>query len=730
MQVSKSNDVKIYNLSAGKSLPQWISEKKRRNLEKKDIDIRRRIQLIQDFEMPCVSNSICITNDGQYIYAAGTYKPTLKCYDVNDLSLKFERGLDAEVVKLMPLTEDYSKVAMLQTERWVEFHARFGRYFRLRIPKVGRDMAFCNEASDLYMVGGGNEIFRLNLEQGCFLSSLATESDTLNCCTFNKYHQLFATGGSNATVEAWDHRDKNRVGILNCALQQLQEESLLPDVMPEVTSINFKDPLNLAVGMSTGHVLMYDIRAKQPKLVKNHNFGLPIKSIEFDVEKDLVLSMDSRALKVWNAKSGKAYTAIEPNTQLNQFVRYPDSGLLFFANDTPKMLQYFVPALGLAPKWCHYLDNITEELEETEAPVVYDDYKFVTKEQLDEVGLSNLIGSNLLRAYMHGYFIDVRLYNKAKTLTQPFAFDSYKNRKIQEKLDEERELNALTKKSKLPKVNKELASKLQMELDLGSGKKKKTKMAQELLNDDRFKNLFANPDFEVDKDSEHYAQIVDKLNKQKEKTIGRAEDSDEEEAPELAIEMDYDQQEEKNKNRIPTDLMEDVDVSEDESDDDDGEEDEDSDEEESGDSENEREARRREYEMEKELQQELERERKPKSFKFVGLDSSRDFKAFVSNEDEEDAFARVSGTMRDKKKLMGKTLKDDTVESTPFGGKSMTFTLEPEGKSAESLKRESKQKKHIEERKAVRRTVGPIMRHLKPLPSEIQKKKMQRLKRK
>jgi hypothetical protein len=35
MQVSTTNDVKIYNLSAGKSLPDWISERKRRLLVKK-----------------------------------------------------------------------------------------------------------------------------------------------------------------------------------------------------------------------------------------------------------------------------------------------------------------------------------------------------------------------------------------------------------------------------------------------------------------------------------------------------------------------------------------------------------------------------------------------------------------------------------------------------------------------------------------------------------------------
>ena len=34
--------------------------------------------------------------------------------------------------------------------------------------------------------------------------------------------------------------------------------------------------------------------------------------------------------------------------------------------------------------------------------------------QLKKLSLDSLIGTNLLRAYMHGYFIDNRLYQKAK----------------------------------------------------------------------------------------------------------------------------------------------------------------------------------------------------------------------------------------------------------------------------------------------------------------------------
>lgn len=37
MQVSSTNNVKVYNLSVGKTLPEWISDRKKRTLLKNDV---------------------------------------------------------------------------------------------------------------------------------------------------------------------------------------------------------------------------------------------------------------------------------------------------------------------------------------------------------------------------------------------------------------------------------------------------------------------------------------------------------------------------------------------------------------------------------------------------------------------------------------------------------------------------------------------------------------------
>ena len=62
-------------------------------------EFQRRIELIQDFEFRAASQRIKLSKDGQHILATGTYPPMIKCFDTRELSEKFKRHLDCEVVQ-------------------------------------------------------------------------------------------------------------------------------------------------------------------------------------------------------------------------------------------------------------------------------------------------------------------------------------------------------------------------------------------------------------------------------------------------------------------------------------------------------------------------------------------------------------------------------------------------------------------------------------------------------
>lgn len=508
MQVSNPNNIKIYDLSHGKSLPDFISEKKKRSLMKKDVDLQRRIELIQDFTMPTVSHTIKMSSDGQYIFVSGTYKPRVRCYDVKDLSLKYERCIDSEVVTFSILSNDYSKTAFLLQDRNVEFHTPQGTHFKIRFPKFGRDMAYHPANCDLMLVGTGSEIYRLNLDQGRFLKSFETHSKELTKCVVNPEHHLVMAGGVDGHVECWDPRSKCRVGILDCSIGLI---NMKLNETPQVSCLKFSGGQHLGVGTSSGHVLLYDIRGNRPYVVKDHYYDLPIHSIAFNKTNDLVISSDKQCVKLWNEHTGEPITAVEVSSYVNDMHVVDGSGLFFLANESPKVFTYFIPMLGPAPKWCSFLDNLTEELEENPIHEIYDDYKFVTAKEVESLGLSNLIGSNLLRAYMHGYFMDMKLYDKAVSVANPFAYKEYRKQKIAEKMEESRTNRAEVKKA--PKVNKQLAERLQNFTEMKATNTKKRlqqNSANQLLQDSRFKAMFENPDFQVDDKSEEFSLMYQK----------------------------------------------------------------------------------------------------------------------------------------------------------------------------------------------------------------------------
>lgn len=91
---------------------------------------------------------------------------------------------------------------------------------------------------------------------------------------------------------------------------------------------------------------------------------------------------------------GDPYVSVEATSDLNDLCLVPNSGMMFMATEDKKMLTYYIPNLGPAPRWCSFLDSLTEELEEGETATVYDDYKFVTVEELHDLGFSHLIGRN------------------------------------------------------------------------------------------------------------------------------------------------------------------------------------------------------------------------------------------------------------------------------------------------------------------------------------------------
>lgn len=222
------------------------------------------------------------------------------------------------------LSDDWTKSIHLQNDRTIELHTQGGLHYKTRIPKFGRALAYHFPSCDALFAASGPEIFRLNLDQGRYLAPLVLggngeEIAGVNCIDINPAHQLFAFGvDGRGVVELWDPRSRSRVGLLRLPQDQLLPVGGFNPQLPgideplslSVTAISSRlDGLSYAIGTSTGHTLLYDIRSARPLATKDQGYGLPVQSLSW-IEggsrmagDGLVLSADRKVIKIWDRNS-------------------------------------------------------------------------------------------------------------------------------------------------------------------------------------------------------------------------------------------------------------------------------------------------------------------------------------------------------------------------------------------------------------------------------------------
>lgn len=504
--------------------------------------------------------------------STGTYKPQIHTHYLPHLSLSYARHTNCLNETFILLSDDYSKSLHLQSDRFLEFHTPGGLHYSTRIPRYGRDLKYNRRNAEALVpaVGvnadGNGEVFRLNLEVGRFMKGYEVDvggddmdsfgggalqgginAGAVNCAAIaDESHGLLAFGTSIGTVEFWDQRSRNRVSVLSAPQPTTTDTTY--DSRPEITALDFHfSGLQLATGNSQGIIRTYDMRSPIPLLERDQGYDYPIQTLTYldsPLASDKLLSADKKGIKIWDRTSGDYWTGVEPAVDLNHVEWVPSSGMLLTANEGMQQHAFFIPQLGPAPKWCAFLDNLVEEMAEdasdpnayksggittANAGEVYDNYKFLDMAQLRDLSLDHLIGTtNLLRPYMHGYFVAQKLYEQARLLTNPHLAEDERRKTVQAKIDKERESRIRgTKKVAAVKVNRRYAEALAAKQEAHERKKAErvlrlggdeafdaemedvgvavSKKDDKLLDDRFASKLFNDEEFEIDETSREFA---------------------------------------------------------------------------------------------------------------------------------------------------------------------------------------------------------------------------------
>lgn len=518
MKAENVGDVSVYTVAGAETarpLPDWLARRRKRSL-KNDAEYQNRIELLQDFEFEEASQCIRVSDDGEWVMSTGTYKPQIHAHHLPQLSLSFARHTTSLNTTFQILSTDYTKSIHLQSDRKIELHTQGALHYETRIPRYGRDLIYDRQSAEALVpaVGldadGHGEVFRLNLEVGRFMKSYQIDlgadegvekglqgsigvGAVLVAAQAENTHNLAAFGTSIGTIEFWDPRSKNRVSIIG------GQEG-------EITALDFSPTgLSLASGSSTGLIKLFDLRSPVPLLQKDQGLGFAVKELKHLTTASgdkKILSADKRVVKLWDEQDGTPWTSVEPLVDINSVAWCKNTGMLLSANEGKQQHAWFIPELGPAPKWASFLDNMVDEMAEEVRTETYENYKFLTRPELKSLSLDHLIGkSSLLRPYMHGYFVASKLYDQARLIANPYAWEEERTKQIKEKIDKERESRIRGKKK--VKVNQKLANNLVKRQE----KRSQPDFNAGVLGDDRFGKIFDDEEFAIDENTHEFRAL-------------------------------------------------------------------------------------------------------------------------------------------------------------------------------------------------------------------------------
>lgn len=148
-------------------------------------------------------------------------------------------------------------------------------------------------------------------------------------------------------------------------------------------------------------------------------------------------------------------------------------------------------------------------MEQTNKTNIFDQFRFLSEEELIKVNGGHLIGSKFVKSYLHGFIIKSKLYEKLRLKAEPFDLQKYKEERLRKRLENELDDKIYVKGEKSVKgMGKGNLNKKYIDMMKEKAQRKRRDEDDEgfegILNDDRFKGLKMDKRFNVDTENEEF----------------------------------------------------------------------------------------------------------------------------------------------------------------------------------------------------------------------------------
>lgn len=293
----------------------------------------KEIKILKNFDYPVSCLDMCLSESGKYLGSIGTYKPSVKIHDLTNISQKSNRHLEAEPMKIVSLSKNLEKLAILRVDRYVEFHVKYGLHERIRMPKLCYDLKYNKFNCQLLACGKSNELYRFDLTEGRFCDPYLTTLDCVTNLDVNLVHGLIGYCG-NKKIEFIDQR--------NC---EVVSTTLIDENLSQMSFSS--NGISFCTGSELGDVKIYDLRSKNETFSYKHESEIrKIRMIGRSV-----VSADKNELVIFS--DVKIFDRIKTDCPINTLEI--DGGIIFLGTDDSDMRTYFSTEFGEIPDWCNVI---------------------------------------------------------------------------------------------------------------------------------------------------------------------------------------------------------------------------------------------------------------------------------------------------------------------------------------------------------------------------------------
>lgn len=291
------------------------------------------LNILQSTSFPISCHDLKLSPNN--LISIGTYKPRIKVHTLSDFSLKTERNIEHEPLKVEILNEDATKIAILCTDRIIELHAKFGSHSSYRIPSIGRNLQFNSISAEL-ITQSDNAIYMFNLEEGRFKKPI--ECNDIKNMHFSTVNNILAIGAKDKIVLV-DYRSMQFITEFKCN---------------NVDAVQFNEN-GIKICYNEGaSVVLKDLRMKEALYAVSCSDD--VRVLRFN--KESICALGNKGIDYVVNRDVK-WNICESNVNAFDF----DGNVFFLGCENGVVKIFHNGEIDSEPEWCRSLDLIASRIE-------------------------------------------------------------------------------------------------------------------------------------------------------------------------------------------------------------------------------------------------------------------------------------------------------------------------------------------------------------------------------